>query len=87
MTKEELERKLNDALAKQAHLQAIYDAAHQALLSEYERDSQRGEGSGAQDRRREEHQQDLRNDEWAAKQALELQKAVVQQLQLLEAFN
>lgn len=88
MTKEELEQKLNDALTKQAQLQAVYDAAYQALLDEYERDSQRGEGSGAQERRREEHQQDLRNDEWAAKQALESQKAVVKQLQQqLVAFN
>lgn len=88
MTKEELEQQLKDALAEQAQLQAAYDATHQALLDGHERDSRRGDGSGAQERRREEHQQDLRNDEWAAKQALESQKSVVQQLQQqLEAFK
>lgn len=88
MTKEELEQQLKDALATQAQLQADYDAADQTLLDEYERDSRRGDGSGAQERRREEHQQDLRNDEWAAKQALESQKSIVQQLQQqLQAFE
>lgn len=88
MTKEKLEQQLKDALVKQAQLQAAYDAARQALLDEYERDSRRSDGSGAQERRREERQQDLRNNEWAAKQALESQKSVVQQLQQqLEAFK
>ena len=81
MTKEDLEQMLNEALSKLAQLQAVYDAAHKELLDEYERDSHRGDGSGAQERRREEHQQELRNSEWAAKQALEAQKAVVLQLQ------
>ena len=88
MNKEELEQKLKEALSEQAQLQTNYDAAHQALLNEYDRDSRRGEGSGAQERRREEHQQDLKNDEWSAKQALESQNRVVQQLQQqLDALN
>lgn len=88
MTKQELEYKLSEALAKQAQLQSDYDAAQQALLDEYERDSLRGDGSGAQERRREQHQQDLKNDRWAAQQAFESRKRVVQQLQQqLEALS
>lgn len=88
MTKEKLEQQLKDALAKQAQLQAAYDAACQALLDEYKIDSLRSDGSGAQERRREERQQNLKNNEWAAKQALESQKSVIQQLQQqLEAFK
>lgn len=88
MNKEELELKLKEALSEQAQLQTNYDAAHQALLNEYDRDSRRGEGSGAQERRREEYQQDLKNDEWSAKQALESQNRVVLQLQQeLDALN
>ncbi len=39
---------------------AALAAANAAYLSELERDAERGEGSGAQERRREEHQQSLR---------------------------
>ncbi|MGG4660451.1 hypothetical protein ACLPJF_21240 [Pseudomonas vlassakiae] len=40
---------------------AALAAANAAYLSELERDAERGEGSGAQERRREEHQQSLRD--------------------------
>ncbi|MDR6680203.1 hypothetical protein [Pseudomonas oryzihabitans] len=40
---------------------AALAAANAAYLSELERDAERREGSGAQERRREEHQQLLRN--------------------------
>lgn len=54
-----------------AEAQAAYDAARSALLSELERDIERRDGSGAQERRREEHQQDLRDEEARCKRALE----------------
>lgn len=41
---------------------AALPAANAAYLSELERDVERGEGSGAQERRREEHQQSLRDE-------------------------
>ncbi|UAN54766.1 hypothetical protein KGP26_29920 (plasmid) [Serratia sp. JSRIV002] len=81
MSKEEVQQLLNAALAKLAELQAAYDAAYKAVLSELERDMHRGEGSGAQERRREQHQQALRDAEWEAEKALAAQKTVVQQLQ------
>ena len=39
----------------------VLATANAAYLSELERDCQRSDGSGAQERRREEHQQSLRN--------------------------
>lgn len=41
--------------------QSALAAANAAYLGELERDSERGEGSGAQERRREERQQSLRD--------------------------
>ena len=40
--------------------EAALAAAQADYLSELQRDAERGEGSGAQERRREEHQQSLR---------------------------
>ncbi|MCA6939908.1 hypothetical protein LF927_01715 [Pectobacterium polaris] len=68
---------------KLAQLQAEYDSAHQALLNELERDSQRGPGSDAQERRRDEYQEALSEVVRKAKQALDAQTVTVQQLQLL----
>ncbi len=79
--KEEVQQLLNAALAKQAQLQTVYDAAKQALLDELERDSKRGDGSGAQERRREERQKVLSDAVWKAQQELTAQQLVVQQLQ------
>lgn len=42
--------------------EAALAAAQASYLSELERDCERGEGSGAQERRREEHQQSLRDE-------------------------
>lgn len=42
--------------------QSALAAANAAYLGELERDSERGEGSGAQERRREDRQQSLRDD-------------------------
>lgn len=46
--------------------QAQLDAANAAFLDELRQDSMRSEGSGAQERRREEHQQRLKDeiDRW-----------------------
>ncbi|HCE5740195.1 TPA: hypothetical protein NHK44_005861 [Pseudomonas aeruginosa] len=64
-----------------AEAQAAYDAARSALLNELERDIERPEGSGAQERRREEHQQALRDEEDRCKRALENAKAREKQAQ------
>jgi hypothetical protein len=45
-----------------AQAEAALKAAESELLSELERDCERSEGSGAQERRREENQQSLRDD-------------------------
>lgn len=42
--------------------EAALKAANAAYLNELERDCERRDGSGAQERRREEHQQSLRDD-------------------------
>ncbi|POF41223.1 hypothetical protein B0D71_18510 [Pseudomonas laurylsulfativorans] len=42
--------------------EAALKAANAAYLNELERDCERRDGSGAQERRREEHQQSLRED-------------------------
>lgn len=52
---------------------AALAAANAAYQSELERDCERSEGSGAQERRREEHLQALRDD--IARRERELQKA------------
>lgn len=49
-------------------------AAKAAYLDELERDSERGDGSGAQERRREEHQQSLRDDITQCERDLEAAK-------------
>ncbi|MGZ0002649.1 hypothetical protein [Burkholderia gladioli] len=54
--------------------EAALAAANAAYLSELKRDSERGEGSGAQERRREEHQQSLRDDIAQCKRDLEVAK-------------
>lgn len=48
-----------DQIVEQA--EAALASAKAAYLSELERDCERSEGSGAQERRREEHQQSLRD--------------------------
>ncbi|MFS2025174.1 hypothetical protein [Massilia sp. CT11-137] len=50
---------------------AALDAARAAVLSEMESDITRKEGSGAQERRREERQQKLRDVEYQAARELE----------------
>lgn len=50
---------------------AALDAARAAVLSEMESDIARKEGSGAQERRREERQQKLRDAEYQAERELE----------------
>jgi precorrin-3B methylase len=54
--------------------QAQLDAANAIYLDELRRDSVRPEGSGAQERRREEHQQRLKNEIDRCERALELAK-------------
>ncbi|MDL5034426.1 hypothetical protein QRD43_21160 [Pelomonas sp. APW6] len=49
-------------------------AARAAVLSELEQDAMRSEGSGAQERRREEHMQRLRDEEYRCERALEAVK-------------
>ncbi|ENA27039.1 hypothetical protein HMPREF1487_09518 [Pseudomonas sp. HPB0071] len=53
---------------------AALAAARAAYLSELERDAERGEGSGAQERRREEHQQSLRDAVAECERDLEIAK-------------
>ena len=51
--------------------EAALKEANEAYLSELERDSRRSDGSGAQERRREEHQQSLRDTISRCERALE----------------
>lgn len=53
-----------------AEAQAAYDAARSAYLNELELDAERRDGSYAQERRREEHQQALRDEQDRCKRAL-----------------
>jgi len=55
--------------------EAALARANAAYLSELKRDCERGEGSGAQERRREEHQQSLRDDVYKCEQALAAARA------------
>jgi hypothetical protein len=52
--------------------QAQLDAANAAYLDELRRDSERSEGSGAQERRREEHKQRLKDAVEGCERDLEL---------------
>jgi hypothetical protein len=54
--------------------QTQLDAANAAYLAELQQDSNRSEGSGAQERRREERQQNLKAEIERCEQALELAK-------------
>jgi hypothetical protein len=54
--------------------QAQLDAANAAHLNELRRDCERSEGSGAQERRREQHQQKLTDEILRCEHALELAK-------------
>lgn len=54
--------------------QAQLDAANAAYLDELRQDCQRPEGSGAQERRREEHQQGLKDNIERCENALALAK-------------
>ncbi|MFK3607724.1 hypothetical protein A7D21_27310 [Pseudomonas sp. AP19] len=53
-----------------AEAQAALDAAKAAYLEELRRDSERGEGSHNQERRREERQNELQEKVWQCEQAL-----------------
>lgn len=76
----ELTRNIDVESAKLAKCEMDFEKARAALLSELERDALRGPGSDAQERRREEHQQDLRKAERLAEQALNEQRKVVTEL-------
>ena len=54
-----------------AEAESTLAEAKTKFLSELEADAQRGDGSGAQERRREEHQQGLRNTVLCCEQDLE----------------
>lgn len=56
-------------------VQAQLDAAKAAYLDELRQDSERSEGSGAQERRREEHLQRLKDAVDSCERALELAKS------------
>jgi hypothetical protein len=54
--------------------EAALKTAESALLSELKADCERRDGSGAQERRREEHQQSLRDDVYECERNLESAK-------------
>lgn len=59
--------------------EAALASAKAAYLSELERDCERSEGSGAQERRREEHQQSLRDEIARCERELEDARAKLSQ--------
>lgn len=63
-----------DATCPIKQAEADLAAARAAVLSELEQDAKRSEGSGAQERRREEHMQRLRDEEYQCERALEAAK-------------
>ena len=76
----DLEIKLAEASALLVTLRSQYESARRAYLSELERDCERSPGSGAQERRREENQAELRDAQWKAETTLNEQLMVVKQL-------
>ncbi|MVT81175.1 hypothetical protein [Pantoea agglomerans] len=61
-------------------LRSSYENARSEFLSELRRDSERSDGSSAQEARREVHQNDLREAERSAKSALDAQEQLVSKL-------
>ncbi|MCR9888196.1 hypothetical protein NB550_11550 [Vibrio parahaemolyticus] len=71
---------LKDALQKLEQLKSNYEDARSSYLCELERDAERGEGSFAQEQRREEHQRQLREAEQYALAEYQNQLNIVQNL-------
>ena len=80
MTITELEHKLAIETEVLNTYKKDYERAKSAYLSELRADCERSEGSGSQEARRERHQQELRDNEYSAKTALDAQSRKVDEL-------
>ncbi|EPJ2775198.1 hypothetical protein ACTHEV_005157 [Klebsiella pneumoniae] len=80
MKNKEKEARILEETQTLLNLGSVYANAREEYLSELARDCERSEGSGAQEARRDAHQNKLREAERSAESALNAQKQLVSRL-------